>query len=305
MGQLEDLQVFVRVVEAGGIGRAATQLGMAKSAVSRRLSELEARLGLRLINRTTRKSNLTEAGRAYYQRAGQVLDDVAEMNAMTSDADASLQGTMHLAVPLSFGLSHLAPALDDFIQLYPKLVLNFDFSDRHVDLVEEGFDVGFRIADMKDSSLKARVICPIRHCLCASPEYLSRFGKPTVLEDLKDHRWLRYQTASSALIKLIDEEQNEHRVRMSSTLIANNGDFLNQMAIAGHGIVISPTFISWQALKDGKLVRVLKDYSPPQMKAYAVYPQTRYLSQRVRLLIDFLVERFGDNPYWDKQIEGV
>ena len=305
MGQLEDLQVFVRVVDAGGIGRAATQLGMAKSAVSRRLSELEARLGLRLINRTTRKSNLTEAGRAYYQRAGQVLDDVAEMNAMTSDADASLQGTMHLAVPLSFGLSHLAPALDDFAQLYTKLVLDIDFSDRHVDLVEEGFDVAFRIAEMKDSSLKARVICPIRHCICANPEYLRRFGEPKVLEDLKDHRWLKYQTASSAPLKLIDSEQKEHRVGMSSTLISNNGDFLNQMAISGHGIVISPTFISWRALKDGELIRILENYSPPPMKAYAVYPQTRYLSQRVRRLIDFLVERFGDNPYWDKRIEGL
>lgn len=305
MGQLEDLQVFVRVVGAGGIGRAATQLGMAKSAVSRRLSELEARLGLRLINRTTRKSSLTEAGRAYYHRAGQVLADVAEMNAMTSDADASLQGTMHLAVPLSFGLSHLAPALDDFAQLYPKLVLNIDFSDRHVDLVEEGFDVAFRIAEMKDSSLKARVICPVRHCICASPEYLRRFGEPKVLEDLKDHRWLKYQTASSVPLKLIDSEQKEHRVRMSSTLISNNGDFLNQMAISGHGIVISPTFISWRALKDGELIRILESYSPPPMKAYAAYPQTRYLSQRVRQLIDFLVERFGDNPYWDKCIGGV
>ena len=299
MGQLEDMQVFVRVVDAGGIGRAATQLGMAKSAVSRRLSELESRLGLRLINRTTRTSSLTDAGRAYYERARQVLDDVAEMNAMTSNEDASPQGTMHLAVPLSFGLSHLAPALDDFTQLHPKLVLNLDFSDRHVDLVEEGFDVAFRIADMKDSSLKARVICPIRHCLCASPEYLERFGNPKTPEDLQDHRWLRYQATPAASIKLIDREQKEHKVRMSTTLIANNGDFLNQMAIAGRGIVLSPTFISYQALKEGKLIRVLESYSLPIMQAYAVYPQTRYLSQRVRLLVDFLVERFGDNPYWD------
>ena len=257
MGQLEDLQVFVRVVEAGGIGRAATQLGMAKSAVSRRLSELEARLGLRLINRTTRKSSLTEAGRAYYQRAGQVLEDIAEMNAMTSDADASLQGTIHLAVPLSFGLCHLAPAIDDFAQLYPKLVLNIDFSDRHIDLIEEGFDVAFRIADLKDSSLRARVICPIRHCICASPDYLKRYGEPRVPEDLKEHRLLRYQASGSAPLKLIDKEETEYNIRMTSTMIANNGDFLNQMAISGHGIGAAPTFISWRALRDGKLIRIL------------------------------------------------
>jgi len=302
MGQLEDMNMFIRIVEAGGISRAADQLGIAKSAVSRRLVDLETRLGVRLLNRTTRTSSLTEIGQSYYDRAIKVVDDVAELNAITTDAHTSLEGTINLAAPLSFGLSHLSPAIDVFVNLHPELTINIDFSDRQVDLVEEGLDLAFRIADLKDSSLIARKISPIRIILCASPDYLKKYGTPKTPADLKNHRLLQYNISGSNTWKLTDKKGKQHSVSVHAKMIANNGNFLKDMAIAGHGIVSSPTFIAWKAIATGDLVPVLTDYKLPQPNAYAIYPQTRYLSQRTRILIDFLVERFGDNPYWDQNI---
>ncbi len=302
MGQLEDMSMFVRVVDAGGISRAAEQLSLAKSAVSRRLAELETRLGVKLLNRTTRKSSLTEAGQSYYERAIKIIDDVTELNTLTTDANTALEGTINLAVPLSFGLSHLSKAIDLFIKKNPKLVININFSDRQVDLIEEGLDLAFRIGVLKDSSLIARKISPIKIILCASPEYLKQYGTPKVPSDLKNHRLLHYNVSGKSQWKLEDKQGTQHIVNVYSKLIANNGDFLKDMAIAGHGIVSSPTFISWRAIAIGDLVPVLSDYKLPQVNAYAVYPQTRYLSHRTRELIDFLNDYFGENPYWDQGI---
>jgi len=300
MGQLEEMRNFVRVVEAGSISKAAEQLGMAKSGVSRRLAELETRLGMRLLNRTTRRSSLTEAGQAFYQGAVKLIGDVAELNARTADSEASLEGTLRLAAPLSFGLCHLSPAIDIFMREHPGLKLNIDFSDRHIDLVERGIDLAIRIADLSDSSLQARKICPIRILLCASPDYVKQYDSPSKPADLQHHRILQYDVGSGTSIRLLDKQGREQVLHTNPDLVANNGDFLRDMAIAGHGIILTPSFIAWQALASGDLVPVMQDYWPPQLSAYAVYPQTRYLSQRARAFIDFLVERFGENPYWDQ-----
>ncbi len=303
MGQLEDMNLFIHVVDAGGISRAADQMNLAKSAVSRRLVDLEKRLGVRLLNRTTRVSSLTEAGRNYYERAIKIVGDVAELNALTEDANIALEGTINLAAPLSFGLCHLSTAIDSFIQQHPKLLINTNFSDRQVDLVEEGMDLAFRIATLKDSSLIARKITPVRHVLCASPDYLKKRGTPKTPDELKSHQLLHYNVSGSSTWKLIDQQGGQHVINVSAYMVANNGDFLKDMAIAGHGIVMAPTFIAWKAIASGELVPVLTDYNTPQYNAYAVYPQTRYLSQRTKVLIDFLVARFGDDPYWDQNIQ--
>jgi len=300
MSQLEDMQSFVRVVEAGSISKAAEQLGIAKSGVSRRLVELEARLGVRLLNRTTRRSSLTEAGESYYRGAVKLLADVAELDAATADTEALLKGTLRLAVPLSFGLGHLAPAIDEFIRAHPGLTINVDFSDRQIDLVGQGVDLAIRIADLRDSSLQARRICPVRILLCASHAYLQEHGVPTVPEDLKHHRVLHYDLGGGPVLKLQDGQGAEHAVQIRPAMVANNGDFLRDMAMAGHGIILTPSFIAWQAIAAGELVSIMPDFCPQQRSAYAVYPQTRYLSRRARMFIDFLVERFGENPYWDQ-----
>jgi DNA-binding transcriptional LysR family regulator len=299
MGQLEEMSVFVRIVDAGGIGKAAEQLGMAKSGISRRLVALENRLGVKLINRTTRSTSLTGAGRQYYEAAVKLIGDVSELNALTSDAETSLEGPLRLAAPLSFGLCHLSKAIDVFSGEHPGLTFNIDFSDRHVDLVEKGMDLAIRITDLKDSSLRARRICPIQLVLCASPGYLQTHGTPLKPDDLKDHQVLSYDIGAGTALKLADGQGNEQQVHVASRMVANNGDFLRDMALSGHGIVLLPTFIVWQSLASGQLVSILESYTPAPLSAWAVYPQTRYLSHRVRLFIDFLVERFGENPYWD------
>lgn len=300
MNQLEEMRSFVRVVEAGGISKAAEQLGLAKSGVSRRLADLENRLGVRLLNRTTRRSSLTEAGQAYYTGAVKLLADVAELNAVTTNSDAVLEGTLRLAVPLSFGLCHLSPAIDEFLKVHPGLDVNIDFSDRHVDLVESGVDLAIRISRLHDSSLKARRICPIRLLLCASPAYIEARGCPETPGDLAHHSLLRYDIGGGSQVRLEDPQGKVHTVQAASRVVANNGDFLRDMAMAGHGIIVIPSFIAWQALASGDLVEIMTGYAPPSLDAWAVYPQTRYLSRRARLFIDFLAERFGNNPYWDQ-----
>lgn len=300
MGQLEDMQTFVRVVEAGGIGSAAEQMSIAKSAVSRRLAELEARLGVTLLNRTTRTQKLTETGEKYYQRSLQIINELTELNNITADPDSALEGTLRISAPLSFGLAHLAPALDSFIKTHPQLTLDIDFNDHLLDLIGGGFDLAFRIGELDDSTLKARLICPVRFIICASPKYLEKHGTPQHPDDLKHHKVLRYSLYGSNTWTFLDKQGEKHSVTTNSKVTANNGDFLADMAVANHGIIINPTFISWQAVSLAELVPILEDYTFPPVNAYAVYPQSRHLSRRTRLLIDFLVERFGNNPYWDQ-----
>lgn len=301
MGQLEEMQVFIRVVDSGGIGLAAEQMGIAKSAVSRRLSELENRLGVTLLNRTTRSSKLTDAGQNYYARSQQLINEIDELNNQTSDPDFSLNGTLRISVPLSFGLLHLTPAIDLFTREHPELSLDINFTDRETDLIEGGFDLAFRIGDLSDSSLKARKIAPIKLSLCASPQYLKEHGTPKTPTDLKNHNVLKYAIADKNIWKLVDGDGKLHTVKLNFKMTANNGDFLNDMAIAGHGIIYTPSFISWKAVAMGELTPILTDCVLPRINAYAVYPQTRYPSKKVRLFIDFLTERFGDNPYWDQK----
>jgi DNA-binding transcriptional LysR family regulator len=300
MDRISEMQTFIRVVEAGSISKAAEQLAMAKSGVSRRLAELESRLGVRLMNRTTRRSSLTEAGQSYYKGAVKLLADISELDAATADTDALLAGVLRLAVPLSFGLCHLSPAIDEFLRLNPGLNINVDFSDRHIDLVEKGVDLAIRIADLGDSTLRARRICPIRIMLCASPEYLQKKGTPKVPADLKSHRILQYDVGAGNTLRLEDRQGRVHNVPTHPHIVANNGDFLRDMAMAGHGITLTPSFIAWEAVAAGHLVPVMAEYCPRQLSAYAVYPPTRYLSRRSRVFIDFLVEKFGEKPYWDQ-----
>lgn len=299
MGQLEDLNIFARIVEAGGISRAAEQLGVAKSGVSRRLAALEERLGTPLITRTTRSLSLTTVGREYYERALKLISDASELDALAMDDGTSLSGRLRIAAPLSFGLAHLSSAIGEFIHEHPALTVDVDFSDHKVDLVEQGMDLAIRIGQLQDSSLQARRICPIRLVLCASPGYLEKNGVPEDPEDLSHHRVLGYKLGDGPAIKLVSEHTGKQQLTPPLRMVANNGDFLKDMAVAGHGIAVLPTFITWRSMAAGDLVRVLESHRPPGLSAWAVYPRTRYLSLRARRFIDFVAERFGEEPYWD------
>ena len=300
MGQLEDMAMFVRVVEAGSITKAAEQLNIAKSAVSRRLKDLETRLGSQLISRTTRQSHLTESGERYYQRACNILNEVDTLNEQTSGAPTRIEGTLKMTAPLSFGLMHLNEVIDEYANQHPSLKFELDFSDRHVDLIEEGYELAIRIRALQDSSYQAKRLALIRYTLCASPDYLNRCGTPQTIADLKNHAFLQYGLGKTSSLELTDAKGNKHYHTIDAKTKATNGKFLTDLAVKGHGIVFIPTFIAYQRLARGELIPILPQYQLPTLYAYAVYPKNRFLSQRCRYLIDFIAERFGDDPYWNR-----
>ena len=302
MGQFEDMALFIRIIDAGGICKAAQQLQIAQSAVSRRLRELEQRLGTQLLVRSTRSSQLTEAGMIYYTKAQDIVGEVAALNEHTSHNRATIEGTLKITAPLSFGLLHLSPVINAYAKQYSQLKFLVDFTDRHVDIIEEGFELAFRIGNLPDSSLQAQRITVIEHVLCASPEYLATFGTPTRPDDLRHHAFLQYGLLHDTKLHLDDAEGKRHSVPMRSNITANNGDFLKNMALHHHGIVCLPTFMTYQELASGQLVPLLPDYRLPRMHAHAVYPRNRFLPQRCRRFIEFVKEQFNAIPYWDSAI---
>ena len=299
MSRYEEIETFVRIVESGSITSAAKQMRVAKSAVSRRLKELEFRLDAQLLNRSTRKLTLTDTGRTLYERAVGLLSDWEEIEAFTRDSQCALSGTIRLAAPLSFGLKHLSPAILDFAAAHPEIKFDIDFNDRVVDLVGEGMDLAIRIGNLPDSNLIARKLAPIRTVASASPEYLREHGTPTHPDQLNQHKEIRYGNRREQGWTYTGPDGRPGRIDIPSTLIATNGEFLKDAAVRGHGIVIEPQFIVYEEIRNGKLVEILSDYQWPLLSAYAVYPHNRHLSRRVRAFVDFLVDRFKGVPYWE------
>ena len=301
MDRFADMQMLVSVVETGSISAAAEHLNLAKSAVSRRLAELEARLGVSLIHRTTRRLNLTDSGRAYYDRCVVILADLEEAESAVSQAHQALKGRLKVALPHAFGLLHLAPLVQEFMTRHPEVRFEIDFNDRQIDLMQEGFDLAIRIATLADSSLIARRLAPIRHAVCASPDYLARNGTPHVAADMTRHVCLAYSNLSDpGLWSYRGPDGLPGSVRVPVRLAASSGDFLIRAAIAGEGLIMHPTFYVQEALRSRQLVRVLADHTWPELAAYAVYPPTRHLSSRVRAFIDFVADRLAGEPYWDR-----
>jgi DNA-binding transcriptional LysR family regulator len=300
MSKYEEIETFVRVVEAGSITKAAQQLNIAKSAVSRRLKELEARLGVQLMTRTTRKLTLTDTGETLYKRFVVVLADWTESEAAASDAQAALAGSIRIAAPLSFGVTHLGPAIIDFMREHPLVDFDIDFSDRKVDLITEGMDLAIRIGSLPDSSLIARKIAALSTVATASPAYLKEHGTPQSPDDLKTHKELRYGYRTNASWFYKTPDGAEGKIEMSPRLRATNGEFLRDAAVAGEGVLIEPRFIIYENLRDGSLIEILPGYQWQDITAYAVYPPTRHLSVRVRAFVNFLIERYKGTPYWEE-----
>jgi DNA-binding transcriptional LysR family regulator len=300
MDRFENMRTFVRVVEAGSISGAADRLGVAKSAVSRRLKELEEHLGVELFHRTTRRMNLTDTGRAFYHQSVRILEDVLEAELATSQAHGKLKGSLKIALPSTFGLMHMGPAINEFLREHPQIEFDLDFNDREVDLIQEGFDLAIRIANLPDSSLIARRLSPIKTVMCASPSYLENMGTPQAPSELIEHQCLVYSLLRDyEYWYLTGSNGKEIRTKIHPYLKASTGEFLKDAAVEGRGIILVPSFIAYKEIENGKLVQVLEEYKPPQLDAYAIYPQTRHLSQRVRAFVDFLVKRFEGTPYWD------
>lgn len=301
MLKTEEIQAFVHIVEASTMTAAAELLGVAKSAISRRLSELEQQLSVELFHRTTRKLVLTESGQGFYMRCTQILNDIEEAQHAVSQAHQELNGLLRVAAPLSFGVLQLGPAIIEFQKLHPNLSFDIDFNDRQIDLIQEGFDVGIRIANLKDSSLIARKLATISFTVCASPAYLKQHGTPHSPEDLINHNCVTFSYLDNpSHWSFINEQGKKQTIKVPKLMQVNNGSFIHSAAIAGLGISRIPNFITYKSIASGKLIPILQDYSIPGFNAYAIYPPTRHLSQRVRQFIDFLVERFSGVPYWER-----
>jgi len=304
MDRFEDLQAFVAVVEAGSFTAAAERLDSAKSAVSRRISKLEERLGVQLLHRTTRSLSLTESGRSFYEHSARILADLDEAEAAVQQAHGELRGTLKVALPLSFGVRHMGKPIAAFAKLHPKIQFELDLNDRRIDLIEEGVDLALRIGRLSDSSLIARRLFDARTVACASPHYLHEHGAPETPEDLRHHACLVYgNLADPDRWRCTDAKGHRHDVRVNVAMRASSGDFLVNAASHGLGIALSPTFIASEAIRRGNLVPVLADYEWPVSPAWAVYPPTRHLNYRVRAFIDFLAERFSGTPQWYRDCE--
>ncbi len=301
MDRLDALESFVAVVESGQFSAAAERLGTGKSVVSRRVADLEEHLGARLLQRTTRRLSLTEAGREFYPRALQLLEDLAEAEQSVSSGQQALSGRVRLATPLTFGLLHLGPLLNRFMQAHPAVVLDMDMDDGQVNLIQEGVDLALRIGSLEDSSLIALPLATIRSVLVASPDYLAREGTPTTPDELRNHPGLCYSNLPEPQrVQLTDAGGRQHAVNMPLRLLANNGDFLLGATAAGLGICLSPTFIAYRAIREGRLVPIMRDYRLPLATAYAVYPSRRFVPLRVRALVEYMQQECGERPYWDE-----
>jgi len=305
MDRFEDMRCFVQVVDRGSVTKAAEALRVAPSAVSRRLKELEARLGTQLLTRTTRRMSLTESGRSFHARCQRILADLDEAEGEASDRHGALKGSLRVAAPLTFGVAHLTPIIVDFMRQNPGVVIDLDFSDRVVDLVAEGFEMAIRIGRLSDSSLIARKLVDVRVVACAAPALLAERGVPSHPDQLKDWPALCYTGSERPDIwryRAREESSgdgSDGSVAMQVRMLSNNGNVLRDAAIAGQGVILQPSFHVHEAVADGHLVPILCEFGWPEIAIYTVYPQTRHLSARARAFIDFVRTRIGPRPYWE------
>jgi DNA-binding transcriptional LysR family regulator len=302
MDSLAGIRVFLAVVDTGSFTAAAERLGLSRAMVSKHMAALEQRLGIRLLNRTTRRLSLTAAGAAYRDRAAQALSDLDEAESALGVLGAAPRGTLRVNSALVFGVRHVAPALGGYLQQYPDVQLQVDYSDRIVDLVEEGYDLGLRIGQLATSALVARRLAPVRMITCASPAYLGQRGTPRSPAELAAHDCLDYSysaTAGAWRFRDGGGSPREITVRVRGPLLTNNGEALAAAALAGVGIVQLPSFIIGDHVAGGRLQPVLAQHEPEPLALHAVYPSRRHLSAKVRTFIDFLAGRFGPEPYWD------
>lgn len=296
---LAGMAVFARVVESGGISAAARVMGLSKSAVSKQLSALEDRLGTRLLQRTTRRMSLTEAGAGFLEHCRRVVAEAEAAESAIGALQGEPRGVLRVNAPMTFGTMHLAAVIPDFMARYPQVSVDMVLNDRMVDLLDEGYDVAVRIGRLADSSLVARKLAPARRLMVAAPSYLDRRGRPAALAELAEHDVLSYSYVSAADEWRFDGPAGEENVRANSRLRANNGEILLAACLAGSGIAALPTFISGPSLRAGSLVRVLPHLERTDFAIHAVWPTARHLSAKVRAFVDFLAARFGPIPYWD------
>jgi len=304
VSEIRDLFVFQCVVKHSSYAKAADELSLSPSGVSRVVTRLEERLGARLVQRTTRRLSLTEAGAAFHARTCQVLSDLVDAEAEVQQAALRPRGTLRISASVVFGHLHLAPLMSELLSKFPELGYELTLANRFVDLIEEGMDLAIRIGALSDSRLIARRLCTNQRVLVASPSYLQRRGTPQSLSDLSDHDAIIFTSfAKPREWKLLGRD-GPASVSVSGRLATDNIDALTSAAKQGLGITVGATLAVGPALLSGELVRVLPEYEFEPTGIFAVYPSARQLSTKVRAVVDFLVENFQDPPSWDRALVG-
>lgn len=289
MDMMQGMKTFIAVVDTGSFSRAADALTISPQLVSKYIAQLETHLNVRLLNRTTRRLHLTEAGQQYYQRAQQILEDVEDLECQLTDMQNQARGTLRISAPVSFAIRHLPSVLQQYQQQHPQVTIDLQLNDRKVDILEEGFDIALRIGQLASSSLIAKRLAPIRLVYCASPDYLARHGTPRSPAELNAHNVLTYSYMDTKL-----------PAGTGTTLRSNNGDVLTAAATAGAGIVLQPTFIVSDAVRRGELNIIMPEHEPKPIALYAVYAHRQLLASKVASFIQFAGNAFGDTPHWDE-----
>jgi DNA-binding transcriptional LysR family regulator len=300
MDRLQAMDVFVRVAEAGSFTAVADRLNVARSAITRQIAALEAHLGTKLLARSTRRLSLTSSGSAYLEKCREILAMVEAAEGDLAGEKRAPRGQIRASVPMSFGVRHLMPLVADFVTTYPEVGVDLEFSDRRVNLIEEGMDFAVRISEQIDPTLVIRRLSVSSLATVAAPAYLDRHGRPQHPDDLLQHHCLTY-TLAPGLGWGFRVDGEPYSVPVKGRIRANNGDALLDAAIRGLGIVREPTFLTAQAVQAGLLEVVLPEYSTTVLHIYAVFPGSRYVPHRVRTLVDYLAERIGPVPYWDQR----
>lgn len=298
MDKLTRIKVFVNVVESGSFSAASDRMGISRAAASKYVSQLEAHLGGRLLNRTTRHVSTTESGQMYFERCKDILHAMEEADDMVSGLSGTPKGTLRISAPSVFTERHVVPLISEFTKLYPGVEVEIMISDRYVDLVDEGYDLAIRVADIESSDLVARRLASCRHVFIASPEYLQNAPQLKTPDDLKNHACLLYSFTTSGRWPL-SKDGIDHSVKIKPVLKTNNPEVLLQASINGMGISLMPTFIASDAIRSGKLKIVLESYESLNIDIYAIYLSRHYLPAKIRVFVDFLKERINDPPYWD------
>lgn len=301
MDRLTEMEAFASVVDNGGFTGAARKLGVSKSAVSKHVAALEARLGARLLDRTTRRVSPTEIGLAYYDRARQVLEEAAAADAMVASLQSEPAGTLRLSASIDFGARHLPDALSGFLKKYPDMRIHMVLDNRPVDLLSDRFDAALRIGNLSDSSLRARKLTTMRMAMVAAPGYLAQHGTPTRIDDLTQHDLLHYSTEPSDTFWRIKSPTGEVRqIRVGGRLTVNDGLSLVRSAEAGLGIAYLPCFLYYKSVAKGRLVKVLPDLPVDERNVQIVYQPGQFIQPKLRVFIDYMVGYFQDkgNEVW-------
>ncbi|MES2878716.1 MAG: LysR family transcriptional regulator [Pseudomonadota bacterium] len=296
MDRFLEMQTFAAVVDAGSFVKAAETLGLSKAAMSRYVGDLETRLGVRLLHRTTRRLSLTGEGEVFYARSKELLAGVDEAEAEITSRTGAASGLLRVNAPVTFGILHLAPLWGVFRSQYPQVALDVTLADRVVDLVEEGYDVAIRIATLPNSTLISKRLTTTRMVLCASPQYLKTHGEPLHPAELAAHAVISYSYWSTKDEWHFEGPQGPVTVKTNPCIHTNSGDTCRAAALAHQGIILQPTFLVGDDLAAGTLVELMPQYRSLEMGIYAVYPTRKHVAPKVRALIDFLAGHFAKKP---------